>query len=515
MSHLSSDTLKDSLRRNALLAALIASIAVTPIFASTAADGVARAATNASQAQSDARSLSTAFRGAARTLAPSVVTINTKSRATAPAQMQMSPQMMDPRLMDPRMMDPRGMPQMQAPPQQEARGTGTGAVISRDGYIVTANHVVADAEEIEIVFSDGRTARATVVGLDPGTDIAVLHTDAKDLVPAVFGESAALDVGDWVVAIGAPFGLEHTVTAGIVSAKGRSDVGMATFENYIQTDAAINPGNSGGPLANLDGEIIGINSSISSKSGGNDGIGFAVPSAVARRVVESIIADGRVKRGWLGVSVQPIDHELATSLGANSNNGVIVSSVAHGSPADHAGLEAGDLILGIAGQKVRSPGELLASIGESKPGAAIEIVSMRDGRERTINATLTERKDANSSAFEQQYNKPTSHLSVLGIELEELTAADAANLGMTAEDGALVVGRVEEEGRACRSGIKPGDVIRRIGKRPVHTLDEINAALDAFREGASIPALVERDGRARFLLIRPAKQPSDTKSRAK
>ena len=510
MSHLSSDTRKNSLRRNALLAALIASIAVTPIFASTAADGVARAATNASQAQSDARSLSTAFRGAARTLAPSVVTINTKSRATAPAQMQMPPQMMDPRLMDPRM-----MPQMQAPPQQEARGTGTGAVISRDGYIVTANHVVADAEEIEIVFSDGRTASATVVGLDPGTDIAVLHTDAKDLIPAVFGESAALEVGDWVVAIGAPFGLEHTVTAGIVSAKGRSDVGMATFENYIQTDAAINPGNSGGPLANLDGEIIGINSSISSKSGGNDGIGFAVPSAVARRVVESIIADGRVKRGWLGVSVQPIDHELATSLGANSNNGVIVSSVAHGSPADHAGLEAGDLILGIAGQKVRSPGELLASIGESKPGAAIEIVSMRDGRERTIHATLTERKDANSSAFEPQYNKPTSHLSVLGIELEELTAADAANLGMTAEDGALVVGRVEEEGRACRAGIKPGDVIRRIGKRPVHTLDEINAALDAFREGASIPALVERDGRARFLLIRPAKQPSDTKSRAK
>ncbi len=518
MSHRSSDISHASLRRHALLAALLASIAVTPTLAFTAADGVARAATTVSQAQSDARSLSTAFRGAARTLEQSVVTINTKSRAAAPASMQMDPRMMDPRLMDPRGMPQFAPPHMQAPPQQQARGTGTGAVISHDGFIVTANHVVADADEIEIVFGDGRSASATVVGLDPGTDIAVLHTDAKDLVPAVFGESSALEVGDWVVAIGAPFGLEHTVTAGIVSAKGRSDVGMALFESYIQTDAAINPGNSGGPLANLDGEIIGINSSISSKSGGNDGIGFAVPSAVARRVVDSIIANGRVTRGWLGVSVQQIDHDLASSLGATSNSGVIVSSVAHGSPADRAGLEAGDVIVGIAGQKVRSPGELVASIGASDPGAAIEIVSIRDGRERTMHATLTERKDANPSAFEEQYDKPTKplpQLSALGFELEELNAAEAANLGMTAEDGALVVGRVEEEGRASAAGIKAGDVIRRIGKRPVHTLDEMNAALDAFREGASIPALVERDGRARFLLIRPAKQPSSSNSRAK
>ena len=227
-------------------------------------------------------------------------------------------------------------PGMQSPSQGPARGTGTGAVISKDGFIVTANHVVADADEIELLFHDGRTAKATVVGLDPGTDIAVLHTDARDLVAASFGESSELEIGDWVVAIGAPFGLEQTVTAGIVSAKSRSDVGLATFENYIQTDAAINPGNSGGPLANLDGEIIGINSCISSKGGGNDGIGFAVPSAVARRVVEAIIADGRVARGWLGIGVQPVDEDMIASLGANASTGVLVNSVSSGSPAQAA-----------------------------------------------------------------------------------------------------------------------------------------------------------------------------------
>ncbi|RLS89494.1 MAG: Do family serine endopeptidase [Planctomycetota bacterium] len=441
-------------------------------------------------AKSEARSLSHAFRGAAKRLSASVVTINTTSNGRAQQQQQQGP----------------------------ARGTGTGAVISKDGYIVTANHVVADADEIELVFEDGRTASATVVGLDPGTDIAVLHTDATNLTPATFGDSAVLDVGDWVVAIGAPFGLQQTVTAGIVSAKGRSDVGLATFENYIQTDAAINPGNSGGPLANLDGEIIGINSCISSRGGGNDGIGFAVPSAVAQRVVNDIIADGRVSRGWLGIGVQPVDDDMIASLGCDSASGVLVNSVARGSPAEAAGILAGDLITTIAGKKVRTPGELIAVIGEREPGAIITLHAVRDGESQSIDATLGERDDAKQARGMKKSPEMKQQLSAidkLGFTLKELTAEEVTQLSPMADDGALVVERVAPEGPAALAGIEPGDLIRRIGSRATHTLDEATAAIDALREGSSMPVLVEREGRAQFILVRPMAEAPANRSRSR
>ncbi len=474
---------------------------------SPATEGVARAATattnsvdaRAENAKGEARSLSRAFRGAAKTLSPSVVTINTVSNAKSAqsSAMGMPPGMLPPGFQLP--------PNMQAPKQGPARGTGTGAVISADGYIVTANHVVADADEIEIVFQNGRTEKAEIVGLDPGTDIAVLKTNATGLVPAQFGNSEELDIGDWVVAIGAPFGLEQTVTAGIVSAKSRSDVGLATFENYIQTDAAINPGNSGGPLANLDGEIIGINSCISSKGGGNDGIGFSVPSAVAKRVVDAIIADGRVARGWLGISVQPADDDMAASLGADGAIGVVVNQVVPGSPAQLAGLEAGDLITEVGGKQIRTPGELIATIGHRSPGSELAITAFRAGEMEEFNATLAERESDEKVKTKTPKAKPSAtSLERLGLTLTELSASDAASLGVTAEEGALAVERVEEEGPASAAGIEPGDVIRRIGNRNTHTLDEANAALDAMREGASIPVLVEREGRARFLLVKPS-----------
>ncbi len=489
-------------------------LACAPLFAAVAAPSEPNADRATAEtakdhaATGDARSLSRAFRVAAKRLAPSVVTINTVSRAPAPTTMQRGGmQMMPPGM---QMMPPG----MQAPQQGPARGMGTGAVIRKDGYIVTANHVVADAEEIEVVFHDGRTAKATVVGLDPGTDIAVLHTDASDLEPATFGESAVLEVGDWVVAMGAPFGLERTVTAGIVSAKSRSDVGLATFENYIQTDAAINPGNSGGPLANLDGEIIGINSCISSRGGGNDGIGFAVPAAVASRVVDAIIADGRVARGWLGIGVQPVDDDMIASLGSDSATGVLVNSVAADSPAESAGIQAGDLITTIAGNSVRTPGELIAIIGAREPGATINIHAVRDGEERTIDATLGEREDdanARPAKKSPEMKKQLSALDALGLTLTELSANEASSIGIEAEGGALVVERVAETGPAARAGIEPGDVMRRIGSRATHTLDEVTAAIDALREGSSVPVLVERDGRARFVLIRTQTNPSDTR----
>ena len=467
-------------------------LACAPLCALAAApqNAVATNAAANNSAKSEARSLSHAFRGAAKRLSASVVTINTTSNGRAQQQQQQGP----------------------------ARGTGTGAVISKDGYIVTANHVVADADEIELVFEDGRTASATVVGLDPGTDIAVLHTDATNLTPATFGDSAVLDVGDWVVAIGAPFGLQQTVTAGIVSAKGRSDVGLATFENYIQTDAAINPGNSGGPLANLDGEIIGINSCISSRGGGNDGIGFAVPSAVAQRVVNDIIADGRVSRGWLGIGVQPVDDDMIASLGCDSASGVLVNSVARGSPAEAAGILAGDLITTIAGKKVRTPGELIAVIGEREPGAIITLHAVRDGESQSIDATLGEREDAKQARGMKKSPEMKQQLSAidkLGFTLKELTAEEVTQLSPMADDGALVVERLAPEGPAALAGIEPGDLIRRIGSRATHTLDEATAAIDALREGSSMPVLVEREGRAQFILVRPMAEAPANRSRSR
>ncbi|MEY2795319.1 MAG: hypothetical protein RIR10_1035, partial [Planctomycetota bacterium] len=492
----------------AMIAAQAAHAAPRMRSESATAYAVAMAASTAEgSAQREARGLSKAFRAAARRLAPSVVTINTVSKGDARAAMgAVPPEMMLPGMRMPGLAAPR----REAPAM---RGTGTGAVISRDGHIVTANHVVEGADEIEIVFHDGRTARASIVGLDPGTDLAVLKTDAenlaKDLEPATFGDSAALDIGDWVVAIGAPFGLEQTVTAGIVSAKSRSDVGLATFENYIQTDAAINPGNSGGPLANLDGEIIGINSCISSKGGGNDGIGFAVPSAVVRRVVDAIISDGRVARGWLGIAVQPANDDMAASLGAEGAIGVVVNEVVPGSPAQEAGIEPGDLITEVGGAKVRTPGELVATIGQRTPGSELAITAIRAGEREEFSATLGERADDAKQKSKTPKAKPSATaLEKLGLTLTELSASDAAGMGITAEDGALAVERVEEEGPAAAAGIAPGDVIRRIGSRNTRTLDEANAALDAMREGASVPVLVERDGRARFVLVKPAADPS-------
>ena len=522
LSHASERTAQRANRRRlhplATRAATLAATALLLAAFSPATAGVAQAAPTTStsdargeSAKGEARNLSRAFRSAAKNLAPSVVTINTVSAAkpaAGPSMGALPPGFQLP----PNMLGPNQGP-MQGPMQGPSRGTGTGAVISADGYIVTANHVVADADEIEIVFSDGRTEKAEIVGLDPGTDIAVLRTGATGLVPANFGSSDELEIGDWVVAIGAPFGLEQTVTAGIVSAKSRSDVGLATFENYIQTDAAINPGNSGGPLANLDGEIIGINSCISSRGGGNDGIGFAVPASVAKRVVESIIADGRVERGWLGVAVQPADDEMAASLGADGAIGVVVNQVVPGSPAQDAGLEPGDLITEIDGAKIRTPGELIATIGQRSPGSELAITAFRSGERERFSATLGERAEDGPRKAKAPGAKPaTSALERMGLTLTEISAADAAGMGITAEEGALAVERVEEEGPASAAGIEPGDVIRRIGSRDTRTLDEATAALDAMREGASVPVLVERDGRARFVLVKPASDRAPTEA---
>jgi serine protease Do len=492
-----------------LVACSIAASAAPHASADGGADRAQRS-TERSGARRRADDLSNAFRGAARTIAPSVVTINTtSSRQRIPASVHRGLPALPPGFEMPTPVPPQRVP------NSPARGTGTGVVISRDGYVVTANHVVADADEIELVFSDGRSAKATIVGLDPGTDIAVLRTSESGLEPAAFGDSDALETGEWVVAIGAPFGLEQTVTAGIVSAKGRSDVGLATFENYIQTDAAINPGNSGGPLANLDGEIVGINSAISSRGGGNDGIGFAVPSAVVKRVVDSIIANGRVARGFLGVGVQPADGEMLAGLGVQSDTGVLVNRVERDSPAAKAGIETGDVITSIDGRKVRTPGELVAAIGSAEPGRVVDLRAVRDGVEQRMQATLAERQDDGASrAAGGSSSEQSSADAQLGMKLRAIGADDAASLGIElASASALVVESVDPTGPAAAAGIEAGDVIRRIGSREVATLKDARAALGAARADAPIAVLVEREGRTRFVLVRPVTEATEPRAR--
>ncbi len=320
-----------------------------------------------------AKDLSQAFRHVAKSIRPAVVSISSVRRIVPAAlQRQFGRDV------------PGGIPKGAF----EQRGLGTGVVVSEDGYILTNNHVVRAADEVNVTLSDSRILSAKVVGTDAKTDLAVLKIDTSGLSFAKLGDSDAIDVGEWALAIGSPFGLAQTVTAGIISAKGRSNVGITDYEDFLQTDAAINPGNSGGPLVNLDGQVIGINTAIASRSGGYMGIGFAIPSNLARPVMQSIIKDGHVKRGWLGVAIQDLTKDLADSLQLDSRDGVLVGNVIAGSPADEAGLQSGDIILRFGGKPPRTANQLRNAVAATAPDTETVVALFRDGKTRTLKVVI-------------------------------------------------------------------------------------------------------------------------------
>lgn len=454
-----------------------------------------------------ARSLSSAFRHVAATMRPSVVQIIATDRDPAPAAGRGLPPGLDPESLPEQFRDmipraPRGGTPAPGPRAQPRTGQGTGVVASADGLVITNNHVIDGADEITVVLHDGEEVSADLVGADPETDLAVLRIEHDGLVPAAFGDSDASLVGDWVVALGSPFGLRQSVTAGIISALGRETVGLARFENYIQTDAAINPGNSGGPLVNLDGEVIGINSAISSAAGGNDGIGFAIPSRMVQRIVNDLAADGTVERGWLGVNIQPLDSELAASFGHATRHGVLVSGVLDGTPAAKAGLEPGDIILSIDGRRTDTPASLARTVAESAPDEAVEMELVREGRTIVRTAVLATRPgDASSSSAKVEPTEAPAPAR-LGLELAPLDDELREQAGLRSEAGVFVRG-VEADGPAATAGIEPGDAILRIGATPADSVTTFKAALDAIPEDESIRLLVERNGTTRFVLIRP------------
>ncbi|HBZ49398.1 MAG TPA: serine peptidase [Halieaceae bacterium] len=390
-----------------------------------------------------------------------------------------------------RFFDPDGMP----PSRRQQSSMGSGFVLSDDGYIVTNNHVVENAEKVRVRFTDRREFDAEVIGLDTLSDLALLKIDAKNLPTLTLGQPADLAVGEWVLAIGSPFGLDFSVTAGIVSAMGRS-LPTETNENYvpfIQTDVAINPGNSGGPLFNLKGEVVGVNSQIYTRSGGSIGLSFAIPVSVVRDVVEQLRDSGSVQRGWLGVSIQNIDKTLAEGFGLERPAGALVSSVMKDSPADAAGIREGDVILEFDGEFIETSTQLPHVVGLIKPGSEVKVRLMREGSERTIKVkvgALAARDGADvASSASIDANK-------LGLVVAEATPEELEQLGLA---GAVVVRQVESDSPAAEQEVMTGDVVTMVGSRPIRSVSDFNAAIAELAAGQSVPVRLLRRGAPLFI----------------
>jgi len=378
-------------------------------------------------------------------------------------------------------------------------GMGSGVVVSRDGYILTNYHVVRDADEVLVKLIDKRELSAKVVGGDAKTDVAVLKIDANDLTPAPLGDSDQVEVGDWVVAIGNPFGLEQTVTVGVVSAKGRANVGIAEYEDFIQTDAAINPGNSGGPLVNLRGEVIGINTAIATRTGSYAGIGFAIPINMAKAVMDSIIKKGKVERGWLGVIIQDLTKDLADSFGYDGTDGVLVSDVDPDGPAAKAGIRSGDIIVEYNGRKIKNKEQLTASVTSTAPGTEVTLRVFRKGRYLSVRVKLGERKAGLRLAF-------GGHVAEeLGLTVRNLTPDLASRLGYDESEHGVVVVEVEPGSLAYRAGIRPGDLIVSIEGERINNVKEFGTALQKHDLSKGVRMLVKSGGFRRYVFLRASK----------
>lgn len=388
-----------------------------------------------------------------------------------------------------------GMEDQMPRPESEGESLGSGFLISSDGFILTNHHVVADASRIIVRLQDGSEKEASLIGSDPRSDLALLQIDGKGLPKVKIGSSEGLKVGEWVLAIGAPFGFESTVTAGIVSAKGRS-LPSENYVPFIQTDVAINPGNSGGPLFNLDGEVIGINSQIVSRSGGFMGLSFAIPIDMAMEVVAQLKDKGRVSRGWLGVLIQPVDRELAESFGLDKPAGALVSQVMADSPAEKAGFQVGDVVVQFNGKEIGHSGQLPQVVGLLAPGTRAEAVVMRDGERKTLKVTVEELPE--DLAGQPAGSPSVPGAATLGLRVEELSKEQLAALGL--EYGVQVIEVVE--GPAAKAGIRRGDVLVSLNNRPLKDSATLASLIADLGEGAVVPVLLHRDGSPRFLALR-------------
>ena len=416
------------------------------------------------------------------TISPAVVNIAVTSSVTTGPQIQQDELLR-------RFFDFEGSPGR----QREVEGAGSGVIVdAAKGYILTNHHVVANADKITVTLLENRSLTARVVGTDEGSDLAVLQVDAENLKSIPFGDSATLRVGDYVVAIGNPFGFSNSVTSGIVSALGRSGLNSDAFEDFIQTDASINPGNSGGALVNLKGELVGINSAIISRTGGNVGIGFSIPVNMVRAVMEQLVATGTVRRGLLGVNIQDVTPEIAATFGLRGNSGALVTRVAEKSAAERAGIQLEDVIVSINGKELRDSGSLRNFIGLLPPGANVTVGLMREGGEQTVTAVLGE-------------IAPPAAVTAAPVEKDE-AELDAVFEGAELVDNAspngvpgLLVARVDPSSPAADRGLRPGDVITKVNRVRVRTLAE---AVPVMEDARAIILEVQRGNRSQLILMR-------------
>jgi serine protease Do len=388
------------------------------------------------------------------------------------------------------------------PKKWKEQSLGSGVIVSPDGYIITNNHVIEQADEIRVTLFDKRSFKAKVIGADNKTDVAVVKIDADNLYAVQWGDSDKLQVGEFVLAIGNPYGLSHTITMGIISAVGRANVGIADYEDFIQTDAAINPGNSGGPLVNTRGEVIGINTAIFSKSGGYQGIGFAVPSNMARLVMDQLIQKGKVTRGWLGVTIQEITPELSQKFGLKTAEGALIGDVAKGSPAEKAGLKRGDIILEFNGKKIDDVGNLRNMVAQSKVGARIPLTVMRSGKEYAINVTTSELPKEVSETAPGNAPEENALEGLTGLDVIELTREISRQLGMTRDEKGVVVVRVDPGSAVEDAGMRKGDVIQEIDRKKVTRLDDYTRIAANIRSGDTVLMFINRGGKKFYLTIR-------------
>jgi serine protease Do len=379
-------------------------------------------------------------------------------------------------------------------PPQRQRGLGSGFIIDPNGTIITNNHVVEGAEKIVVTLADGKSFDAKVLGKDQKSDIALLKIDAKqNLTAAPLGNSDQLEVGEWVIAIGNPFGLDHTVTTGIVSAKGRH-IGAGPYDSFIQTDASINPGNSGGPLVDLRGEVVGINTAIFSQSGGNVGIGFAIPANLAKELVPQLRDKGKVVRGYLGVTIQKVTSDIAATMGLKSEGGALVADVVEGGPAERAGIKTGDVVVEFNGKAIKDSTDLPLEVARVAPGKTAQVKILRDNKPSSIAVQVGEMTDSEVVAESRQGD--------FGMTVQPLTPAMAQSLGLESAEG-LLVSAVKPGSAADEAGLRRGDVVTEINRRPVRDMADYKREISSAGSGKAILFLVKRDKGSLFLALKP------------